>query len=250
MNHIDNVCSKANRSLAFLRRNCKISQTQIKTNTYTTLARPQLEYAALVLDPWTKKKCHRLEMVQRRAARYLFNSCDLSTSPTEMIQRLGWHSLQQRRAYIRLIFFNKSMNGRVAVEFISEHKPQVRDICNNHPLSFISIIDTRRYVQNSYLPRIKDQWNILPASVAMSASLDTFKEGLTHHKDSISFFSPCTTNTHALLFIFLPFAVFLCLYCTFTSTAHTCTSELISPEEGDSSYLEEEDIIGTLYVDC
>ena len=141
-NHIDNVCSKANRSLAFLRRNFKISQSHIKSNTYTTLVRPQLEYAASVWDPWTKKKCHQLEMVQRRAARYVFNSYGLSTSPTEMIQRLGWRSLQQRRADIRLIFFYKSLNGLVAVDFSSELKPQVRDMRNNHPMSFIPIIDT------------------------------------------------------------------------------------------------------------
>ena len=123
-NHIDNICSKANRSLAFLRHNFKISQTHIKANTYTTLVRPQLEYAASVWDPWTKKKCHQLEMVQRRAARYVFNSYGLSTSPTKMIQRLGWCSLQQRRADIRLIFFYKALNGLVAVDFSSELKPK------------------------------------------------------------------------------------------------------------------------------
>ena len=90
-NHIDNVYSKANRSFVFLRRNFKISQTHIKANTYTTLVRPQLEYAVSVWDPWTKKKCHQLEMALRRSARYVFNinSYSLSTSPTEMIQRLG-----------------------------------------------------------------------------------------------------------------------------------------------------------------
>ena len=87
-------------------------------------------------------------------------------------------------ADIRLIFFHKSLNGLVAVDFSSEFKPQVQDMCNNHPMSFIPKIDTRRYVQNSYLPRTVDQWNRLPASVSMSTSLDTFKEGvsgLTHH---------------------------------------------------------------------
>ena len=50
-NHIDNVCKKANNSLAFLRRNLQISQQHIKAKAYTTLIRPQLEYAAAVSDP-------------------------------------------------------------------------------------------------------------------------------------------------------------------------------------------------------
>ena len=62
--HIDNICNKANGSLAFLRRNLKISQTHIKANTYTTLVRPQLEYAAAVWDPYTEQNQDKLKMVQ------------------------------------------------------------------------------------------------------------------------------------------------------------------------------------------
>ena len=47
-NHIDNVCKKANNSLAFLCRNLQISQQHIKAKAYTTLIRPQLEYAVAV----------------------------------------------------------------------------------------------------------------------------------------------------------------------------------------------------------
>ena len=50
-NHVNNICKKANNSLAFLRRNLQISQTHIKANAYTSLVRPQLEYAA-VWDPF------------------------------------------------------------------------------------------------------------------------------------------------------------------------------------------------------
>ena len=63
--HIDNICNKANGSLAFLRRNLKISQTHIKDNTYTTQVRPQLEYAAAVWDKYTEQNQDQLEMVQR-----------------------------------------------------------------------------------------------------------------------------------------------------------------------------------------
>ena len=61
-NHINNMCQKANNSLSFLRRNLQISQTHIKANAYTTLIRPQLEYAAAVWDPFTKEKRNQIEL--------------------------------------------------------------------------------------------------------------------------------------------------------------------------------------------
>ena len=71
-NHIGNVCTKANSSIGFLRRNFQISQQRIKSNVCKTLVRPQVEYAATVWDPYTGENIDKLEMVQRRAALYLF----------------------------------------------------------------------------------------------------------------------------------------------------------------------------------
>ena len=54
-NHIDNICNKANSFIAFLRRNLQTFQHNIKTNPHFTLIRPQVEYAAMVWDPYTKE---------------------------------------------------------------------------------------------------------------------------------------------------------------------------------------------------
>ena len=71
----------------------------------------------------------------------------------------------------------------VAVDITNNLKRQTRETRHNHPLSYIHIIDTRNYIQYSFLPRTIEQWNRLPAAVAASPSLDAFKEGicsLTH----------------------------------------------------------------------
>ena len=60
-NHIDNICNKANSSIAFLRRNLQISQHHIKTNAYFTLVRPQVEYAAMVWYPYTMENIQKIE---------------------------------------------------------------------------------------------------------------------------------------------------------------------------------------------
>ena len=63
--HIDNVTKKANATCAFLRRNINSCSRQVKAQCYTTLVRPNLEYAATVWDPYTKFNINKLEKCQR-----------------------------------------------------------------------------------------------------------------------------------------------------------------------------------------
>ncbi|MES9882686.1 MAG: hypothetical protein ABW185_17605, partial [Sedimenticola sp.] len=74
--HISNICTKANKTLGFLRRNLKIASTANKEQAYFTLVRPLIEYASPVWDPYTdphETNINKLEMVQHRAARYVLN---------------------------------------------------------------------------------------------------------------------------------------------------------------------------------
>ena len=71
--HISNICSKANNTISFLKRNLNISNKSIKEKAYVSLVRPTLEYASSVWDPYQQNDIYRLEMVQRRAARYVTN---------------------------------------------------------------------------------------------------------------------------------------------------------------------------------
>ena len=67
--HIDNITKKINATCAFLRRNINSCSRQVKTQCYTTLVCPNLEYAATVWDPYTKFNINKLEKCQHRAAR-------------------------------------------------------------------------------------------------------------------------------------------------------------------------------------
>ena len=107
--HIDNTCTNANASLSFLRRNLQISQTHIKASAYNTLVRPQLEYAAAVWDPYTQDKQQQLEMVQRRAAKFVYRNYIPKASVPAVLETLGWRSLLQRRADIRLAMLYKGI---------------------------------------------------------------------------------------------------------------------------------------------
>jgi hypothetical protein len=69
--HINNICAKANSTIGFLKLNLNISHRGIKESSYKSLVRPTLEYASAVWDPHYQTDIKKLEMVQRRAVRYV-----------------------------------------------------------------------------------------------------------------------------------------------------------------------------------
>ena len=68
--HVGNICTKANRTLGFLRHNISSCLRNVKEMTYKGLVRPILEYASAVWDPSGKTLQDKLEKVQNRAARF------------------------------------------------------------------------------------------------------------------------------------------------------------------------------------
>ena len=113
--YIGCVAGNANRSLGYIRRNIKSKGKDVRESAYNTIVRSQLEYASAVWDPHTKEHISKIEMVQRRAACWTFGNFDNRASVTEMLNKLGWRTLEQRRADARLCLFYKIFYGLVAV---------------------------------------------------------------------------------------------------------------------------------------
>ena len=65
--HIGNVCSKANRTLGFLRRNLFSCPQDVKEAAYKSMVRPILEYGSTVWVPHCNGLNDELENVQTRA---------------------------------------------------------------------------------------------------------------------------------------------------------------------------------------
>ena len=75
--HIGQVCQKANSTRAFLRRNIAKCPSNTKAVCYTTLVRPIMEYGSIIWDPHTANNIGKLEMVQRRSARFVIETTEL-----------------------------------------------------------------------------------------------------------------------------------------------------------------------------
>ena len=172
--HIDKVVKKGNRSLGFVRRNIKTSNSNVKTLAYNALVRPILEYSCQVWDPHTNKDIQKLESVQRRAARYATNRYHNTSSPTEMIRNLGWDSLKQRRAKIRLATLYKIMFNLVEIPREQFLIPTTSTY-QSHCLNFQRPTTTTNYLKYSFFPRTIAQWNSLPYAIQSSPTLEGFK---------------------------------------------------------------------------
>ena len=135
-NHISNICGKANKTLGFLRRNVNINSTSVKESAYKSLVRPLVEYASSVWDPHLQKDITRLEMVQRRAARYVSNKHGNRSSVDNMIQHLDWYSLKHRRRIARLVMFYKIVNDHVAIDKSERLTPLTRTSRHSHHLAY------------------------------------------------------------------------------------------------------------------
>ena len=79
--------------LGFLQRNLRVNSRETKASAYFTLVRPNLEYCSNVWSPYTIQAKERIEMVQRRAARYATNRYRNTSSVTDMLEDLNWDTL-------------------------------------------------------------------------------------------------------------------------------------------------------------
>ena len=169
------MCAKANRNLGFLRRNLQIQNRHIKEMAYKGLVRPVIEYCSPVWNPHQQKYIDKIEMVQRRAARYTLNRNHIS-SVSSMLQELDWETTSCRRSRADLICFFKVQHKLIAVPSPSLiQRPNRQYSSSYYQIPFCS---TEAYRQ-SFFPRAVRLWNSLPPTVQSLDSLDAFKAAIS-----------------------------------------------------------------------
>ena len=174
-NHIQNITTSASRSLGFLRRNIRSQNPALREMAYKTLVRPIVEYSSTVWSPNTDQNIDKLEMIQRRAARWTLHNYSTYASVTEMLQSLSWRSLEQRRSDSRLCLFYKIIHGLVAIDLPPYVVHPLRILRNSHPLCFRQIQTTADYYKYSFYPLAIVQWNRLPSHIALLPTFDSYK---------------------------------------------------------------------------
>ena len=179
-NHISRITTTANKSLGFLKRNITTKNENVKQLAYKSLVRPQVEYASSIWSPYTKVNIQRVEMVQRRAVRWIKRDYSPLSSVTAMQDNLGLRTLEHRRIDFRLIMFFKIYHNIVAINLPDYiYKPD-RLTRHMHPLTLRQIQVSSDYHKWSFFPHTITLWNSLPHNVATlpKTKLDQFKRAV------------------------------------------------------------------------
>ena len=103
--HVRNITNKASK------RNLRHCPAATKEKAYKALVQPQVEYCSSVWDCYTVKNIMQVEMVQRRAGRWVLSRYNCQDSVTNMLTSLGWKTLQSRRTIARFSLLYKFRNN-------------------------------------------------------------------------------------------------------------------------------------------
>ena len=114
---------------------------------------------------------YQLEMVQRRAARWVTGRYHNTSSVSDMLCGLDWRSLKQRRVDSRLTILYKIRNHLVAIDenLYLQRGTGLREY------QYRQLRADKDYTRLSFFPRTVIQWNQLPSQICLAESLDSFK---------------------------------------------------------------------------
>ena len=175
--HIDKITNDANRMLGVVKRNLARCDPPVKRIAYLALVRPKLEYASTVWDPHQSNHIHKLEMVQRRAARFIKSDYQRTSSVTAMLQDLQLTPLELRRRHFRLTMLFKALHEESAVDippYVTKAIRPRRDDNNRFtPLQ----CRTQAYL-HSFWPQIIKNWNTLPIQTKNMSSTKKFQSSM------------------------------------------------------------------------
>ena len=140
---------------------------------------PLVEHSSSVWSPYTQSNIHKIEMVQRRVARWTLENYSRQASVTEMLNHLGWRSLEQRRNDSWLCHFYKIIYGLVAIDLppYVEHPTRISQKILQ-PFVYHQIHTRVDYYKYSFYPLAIMQWNRLPSRIALLPTFESFKRAV------------------------------------------------------------------------
>ena len=144
-------------------RNLKNSSRHAKELAYKTLVRPILEYATKVWDPHHNVHILKLEMIQRKAARFVLGRFGRPDSVSDMLRELGWDTLDSRRKVDRLVGLHQTYAGKPTWKEMCDRLKSPNFIGKNDHCYKVYIDASKKDVgKYSFLSRTVKEWNELP----------------------------------------------------------------------------------------
>ena len=164
--------------MGFLKRNIRSAPQAAKASAYKTFVCPTVEYAATTSAPSTNT--NMIQMVQRRAARFVTSDYGRKSSVTEMTADLGWNTLQKRRDLARLSMMYQMVHNLVDIP-VEPYPTPSTSMTRGHGSRFHQIRTTNNTYQQSFFPRTIVLWNQLPQTAGSQTTLEAFQNQLATH---------------------------------------------------------------------
>jgi len=169
----DSVVKKANSTLGMIKRNIVSRNKDVITKLYKALVRPKLEYCVQAWRPFLKKDIEKIERVQHRATKMIFECRNLSYE--DRLKVTGLTTLEQRRNRGDMIEVFKSLKGLSKLNKDKLFTMHGGSKTRGHRYKLAkkrSRLDIRKHF---FSQRIVNQWNNLPEAVVEASSVNSFK---------------------------------------------------------------------------
>lgn len=178
--HTTYITNKAMKKLGYLRRTLGNSTKEVKLLAYKTYIRPVLEYAAPVWDPYTRTNIDKLERVQRKAVRFIFNSYSWRVSPSSLLQAANLEKLETRRHRDRLKLFYLIYHDKLGIDKANYLTMTDRRPTRSYHTKKVTDFSCRTDVfKHSFFPQTVASWNSLPQSTVECPTVDIFMKNLS-----------------------------------------------------------------------
>ena len=135
-----------------------------------------MEYACTVWDPYTQTNIDNLEMLQRRAVRFMNQKYRRNASPSTMINKLCWDILAERRARSKAIIMYKIQNELNDIPQ-TIFQPSLAHSHNSQAAFNVPTFRINCWKYCFVLTTVKI-WNNLPVTVRNSSNIQPFKSSL------------------------------------------------------------------------
>ena len=116
-------------------------------------------------DPYTVDSVSKIEMVQRRSARYACSRYHNTISVSDMLSTLNWPTLAECRLRTRIIMIYKCVHQLVAILSGTILIPANSRTKKIHQQTLINIFTSKDIYRYSFFPYTVKQWNNLPEQV-------------------------------------------------------------------------------------
>ena len=176
----DNICKKLVFIISRFSRLKHILPSHMLMLIYSSIIQPKFDYAITIWGYTCDNNLHKIQRLQNRAARIVTGNYDyVSTRGTELVKRLKWMRVTQRRDYFMSILMYKSILG-MAPAYLCNEITLHSEIAER---TTRSVNDNNVYVPYAHLESFKNSfthrgpimWNSLPDYIKTCGTLHSFK---------------------------------------------------------------------------